>query len=74
MTYSELAALQTLRLERMRERLDAAHTALHEIHMSLIENCIGGPLNDNNLQFNPKQLEFLSKLEDRCLGFVEEGE
>jgi hypothetical protein len=55
-----LIAKQALRIADLEERLNECDSRLDSIHKLLV--CIGGPLNDNFLQFNVQQLRLLRQI------------
>lgn len=53
MTKDELIVAQALRLEEQANRLALLNENMREIHRVIY--CVGGPLNDNYLQYSPEQ-------------------
>lgn len=64
MTESELIAKQALQIANLEERLNECDSRLDSIHRMLV--CIGGPLNDNVLQFNGPQLKLLHRINEHA--------
>lgn len=58
MTKNEAIARMAVRLERQRLEIKNYKSRLRAIRVALI--CVGGPLNDNVLKFNPQQMKYLS--------------
>jgi len=63
MIKNQLIAKQQLEIETLKERVDECEEVLAAICMSLVN--IGGPLNDNRLQFDVKQRAFLHEIHER---------
>lgn len=57
MTKDELISNQQLEIENLRENCRIMYKAIDDINRFLF--CIGGPLNDNVLNFTNKQIEYL---------------
>lgn len=62
MTEAELIAKQALRIAELEESLQDRDERLGRIHLMLV--CIGGPLNDNVLRFNPEQRQLLHRIDE----------
>ena len=60
MTKDKLIAKQQRKIEKMKKQLAVNQHVLQDIQLSFI--CIGGPLNDNRLQFNSAQIAWLSAI------------
>ena len=59
----ELIAKQQIQIEEQKEQLNELFESMRKIDNALF--CIGGPLNDNKLQFNHKQKVYLQNHIDR---------
>lgn len=62
MTELELIGKQQLEIEQLTKDLSAHKNVMTAIHAKLV--CISEPLNDNVLQFNSKQLQFLAEIDN----------
>lgn len=60
MTDTEVIAHLARELAKYQDRCNRYYDGLEEAHALLV--CIGGPLNDNKLEFNKDQLKFLQNL------------
>ncbi len=63
-----LIASQAVKIERLERELKARREGMDKAHTAFI--CIGGPLNDNRLQFNSEQRKYLHRIN----ALVEAGE
>lgn len=63
MTDQEVIVTQTKELYEIKEKLIKQEIAIKSIN-TIIHRfvCMGGPLNDNNLQFNKDQIKYLDKI------------
>lgn len=59
MNKDELIGKQQLEIEELKDKVDEFAARLDKIHSALY--CIGGPLNDNILNFNNEQRIYLIK-------------
>jgi hypothetical protein len=62
MNKDELIVKQSLELANLREKLIKYEEAAKAIHCEIF--CIGGPLNDNVLQYTKKQMFIFSRIID----------
>lgn len=65
MTEAELIAKQQLQIEAMRELLSQCVDSFARIHGVIYS--IGGPLNDNKLQYTTAQMRDFKRIADECL-------
>jgi len=66
MEKTKLIAQQALKIAELEEKIEIAKTERHEIYGILY--CIGGPLNDNKLQYSKLQLSTFARIVN-ILGF-----
>lgn len=59
MNKDQLIAKQQLEMEELKERIEEYQDTLKQIYYAMYN--IGAPLNDNILNFNTKQLDYLSR-------------
>lgn len=64
----ELIGKQQLEIEELKKDITIKNNALNDIISSCV--CIGGPLNDNFLQFNSAQLNLFSRIYDSATGAI----
>ena len=62
MSEAELIAKQALRIAELEEDMRDRDERLGRIHLMLVS--IGGPLNDNVLQFNSSQRQLLHRIDE----------
>lgn len=62
MTKNKLIVKQQLKIERLKSVNKQNRDNAENLHKRFV--CIGGPLNENKLQFNKEQLSFLTEIAD----------
>ncbi len=69
MTKNKIIVKQLLKIERLKSVNKQNINTADLIHKKFI--CIGGPLNENKLQFNAEQLRFLKEIDDQIQNIIE---
>lgn len=64
MNYEQLTAQQALKIAEQEEKIKDLAVRLRDINITLI--CIGGPLNDNKLQYSKEQLVTFWRIHEEC--------